>query len=67
MAEMPITLTGVQQIPDEPRFNVKAERNSKGWNYEATVTGAHSPEEALRLLQVLTSTLEAQYGRQNQA
>ena len=25
---------------DGPRVNVKAEKNTKGWNYEATVTGA---------------------------
>lgn len=48
--------------PASPRVNVKAERNSKGWNYEATITGAESPEEALRLLRATIAELEKEYG-----
>ena len=47
---------------DGPRFNVKAERNTKGYNYEATVTGAKSINEALTLLNEAIAQLEAQYG-----
>lgn len=35
---------------DGPRINTSVERNSKGYNYTATVTGARSPEEAMQLL-----------------
>lgn len=35
---------------DNARINVKVEKNSRGYNYEATVTGAKTPEEALALL-----------------
>ncbi len=47
---------------DEPRFNVKVEKNSKGYNFDATVVGANSPEQALELLHKLTAGLEAEYG-----
>lgn len=49
-----------------PTFSVKAERNTKGWNYEASVNGAQSVEDALTLLKELTTRLENQYGRLNQ-
>ena len=46
-----------------PTINVKAERNSKGWNYEATVIGAETVDAALTLLADATRKLEAQYGK----
>lgn len=52
---------------DRPRFNVKAEKNSRGYNFEATVTNAPSIQEAMELLNTLTTALEAQYGRSNPA
>lgn len=45
-----------------PEISVKAEKNTKGWNYEAKVT-ARSPEVALAMLQDLTDKLKAQYGQ----
>ena len=45
-----------------PKVSVKAEKNSKGWNYEASVSGADSVELALTLLKAATEALQAQYG-----
>ena len=47
---------------DGPRVNMKAERNTKGYNYEATVTGAKTVDEALAMLSDAIAKLEAQYG-----
>ena len=47
---------------DGARVNVKAEKNSKGWNYEAAVSGAKSVEEAMKLLNAATSALAQMYG-----
>jgi hypothetical protein len=46
---------------DAARVSVKAERNSKGWNYEASVSGARTVEEAMALLQDATTKLQAAY------
>lgn len=35
---------------DGPKINSAVEKNSKGYNYSATVTGARSPEEAIALI-----------------
>jgi hypothetical protein len=48
---------------DGPRVNVKAEKNSRGVNYEATVIGAHSPEEAMALLRETVAALEKEFGK----
>ena len=45
-----------------PSITVKAERNSKGWNYEAAVSGCESVEQAMELLIRATQALESQYG-----
>ena len=45
-----------------PRVNVKVEKNSKGYNFEATVLGAETPELALELLRQTVARLEAEYG-----
>lgn len=50
-------------VNDGPRINVKAERNTKGYNYEATVTGAKTVEEGMALLNDAIAKLEAQYGK----
>jgi hypothetical protein len=47
---------------DGPKVNVKAEKNSKGYNWEATVTGARSVDEALDMLQEAETGLKAMYG-----
>jgi hypothetical protein len=47
---------------DGVRINVKVEKNTKGFNYEATVTGAKTVEEAMTTLKSAQSALEAQYG-----
>jgi len=46
---------------DKPRLSVKAEKNSKGYNFEASVSNAENVEEAMKLLAELTSALEAKY------
>lgn len=46
-----------------PRINVKAEKNSKGFNYEATVTGAETVEQAMGLLRQAVQALESEYGK----
>lgn len=45
----------------QPRVNVKAERNSRGYNYEATVTDATSVEEALAMLDKAINGLCARF------
>jgi hypothetical protein len=45
-----------------PRVSAKAEKNTKGYNWEASVTGAATVEEALELLQKLTESLQRVYG-----
>jgi hypothetical protein len=45
-----------------PRLNAKVEKNTKGYNWEATVTGAATVEEAIELLQKLTKSLQRVYG-----
>lgn len=47
---------------DKPRINVKAEKNTKGYNYEASVTGAASVEEAMELLAKVMQSLQRTYG-----
>lgn len=47
---------------DGPRINVKVEKNTKGFNYEATVTGAKSVKEAVDLLKEAQSELQKIFG-----
>ncbi len=46
---------------DGVRVNVKVERNSRGFNYEATVTGAKTVEEAMSTLKDAESKLRSTY------
>jgi hypothetical protein len=52
---------------DEPKINVKAEKNSRGYNYEATVTGCANVEQAMELLDKVMESLQRTYGTQPQA
>jgi hypothetical protein len=45
-----------------PRVSAKAEKNTKGYNWEASVTCAETVEEAMELLQKLTESLQRVYG-----
>jgi hypothetical protein len=47
---------------DGPRINVKVEKNTKGSNYEATITGAKTVEDALSLLTDAKARLEKEFG-----
>ncbi len=47
---------------DGVRINVKVEKNTKGFNYEATVTGAKTVEEAMLALKDAQYRLEETYG-----
>jgi hypothetical protein len=46
---------------DGPRVSVKAEKNSKGFNYEAHVQGAKTVDEAMALLNEAVAKLKAAY------
>lgn len=46
---------------DGARINVKVEKNTKGYNYEATVTGAKNDEEALEILDKLVAELKLRF------
>jgi hypothetical protein len=50
---------------DGVRINVKVEKNTKGFNYEATITGAKTVEEAMTALKSAQSALEEKYGAPN--
>lgn len=50
-------------VSDGPRINVKVEKNSRGYNFEVTVTGAASVDEALALVADAEKRLAAQYGQ----
>lgn len=47
---------------DGPRINVSVEKNSKGYNWTATITGASSPANALQWLQWCEENLRKTYG-----
>jgi hypothetical protein len=47
---------------DGVRINVNVEKNTKGFNYEATVTGAKTVDEAMTYLKVAQAALETKYG-----
>ena len=46
-----------------PQIYASAERNTKGWNYSASVTGAATPEQAVQLLMETIANLEAELAR----
>jgi hypothetical protein len=47
-----------------PRIDVKVERNSRGYNYEAKVSGASSVDEAMSFLGEAERALKSRYGGQ---
>ena len=47
---------------DSLRVNAKVIRNSRGYNYEATVVNAKTTSEALSILKELTSELQREFG-----
>ncbi len=48
--------------PVGAKVNVKVEKNSKGYNWEITITGAASVEEALVMISEADGNLNATYG-----
>jgi hypothetical protein len=48
-------------VSDGPKVNVKVEKNSRGFNYEVTVTGASNVDEAMAILKDAEAKLAAQY------
>ena len=46
---------------DGVRVNVKVERNSRGFNYEATITGAKTVDEAMSTLKDAEGKLRDTY------
>lgn len=49
---------------EKPRISVKAEKNTKGYNYEASVTGCESVEQAMAMLDQVMQSLARTYGAQ---
>lgn len=47
---------------DGAKVNVSFEKNSKGYNFSATVVGASSVEEAMKLLFEANKALAAEFG-----
>ena len=47
---------------DGPRVNIKVVQNTKGFNYEVTVTGATSVEEAMQILLDAQGKLHSKFG-----
>jgi len=47
---------------DGLRINLKVEKNTKGFNYEATVTGAKTVEEGMAVLRSAQADLEKNFG-----
>jgi hypothetical protein len=45
-----------------PKISVKAKRNTRGWTVEADVSNCNSSEEALALLEKVTTSLCRIYG-----
>lgn len=57
-----VNITHVYHHQDHAiRVSVKAECNTKGWNYEASVADAISPDEALEVLKRTTDSLARVY------
>ena len=48
----------------EPTINTSVEKNTKGYNYSATVVGARSVEEAMKLQTEIIDSLARVYGPQ---
>ena len=44
-----------------PKIDIKAERNSRGYNWEIKVSGAKSTDEALAMLAEADAKLKAQF------
>ncbi len=53
-----------ENSPASARVNAKVEQNSRGLNYEVTVTGASTPEEAARLAKEAMRQLKAEFENQ---
>ena len=49
---------------DKPKVNMKVERNSRGYNWEVTVTGSVSVDEALTIVQDAKKKLSQIYTTQ---
>lgn len=47
---------------DGPRVTLKLEKNTKGYNWEASISGAKTVEEAMTLLTDANEKLRAAYG-----
>lgn len=52
---------------DGPNVSVKVEKNSKGYNWEASVSGAKSVDEAIELLRDAEEKMRTEFGSGNGA
>ena len=46
---------------DKPRVAAKAEKNSRGWNLEASVSNCLTPDQTIALLKEVTDSLQRTY------
>lgn len=44
-----------------PKLNVSVEKNSRGWNYSATVTNASEVPEAMKILKDAVAALREEF------
>jgi hypothetical protein len=58
-----VSIFGADDKDSEPKVYVKAEKNSRGYNYEASVSYS-DPDQAMALLKRLMDELAAEYGEQ---
>jgi predicted secreted protein len=50
------------QVSDGPKITIKIEKNSKGYNWEVSVSGAKSVAEAILLMQQAEKEMKDLYG-----
>jgi len=60
---VPMTSYVIHKHEDNgPKVNLKVEKNTKGYNWEATITNAKSVEEAIAMVREAESKLKLQFG-----
>ncbi|MFZ2992607.1 MAG: hypothetical protein WA061_02720 [Microgenomates group bacterium] len=60
--ELPVQHVYNHEDTLEPRINIKVEKNSKGFNYDVTVTEAKSVDEAMELVKDAIKKLKIEFG-----
>jgi hypothetical protein len=50
-----------QWVDNGPRVSLKAEKNTRGFNYEISISGCSNVEEAMKLLREARKQLEKEF------